>query len=223
MLQDVSPKTHPMTRPVNTPEEISRIYDFVAYPKAAAVIHMVEHIMTPEIFRKALNVYIDERYEKNSSSWLRSLVSANWNSPLWLIHCRSYRTATDEQLYEVLERVRRENSAADYPPINVIFRSWANNAGFPILNVEFFSENKTAIVRQELFVPFVNSTDSSSFHILFNFVSSSSAASGFNDTSPTHWIQNERVELTLGSLMNDERWVIFNVQQTGENSSKCWH
>lgn len=62
MLQDVLPKTHAMTRPVNTPEEIAKIYDFVAYPKAASVIRMIEHVMTPEIFRIALNLYIDERY-----------------------------------------------------------------------------------------------------------------------------------------------------------------
>lgn len=61
MLQDVPPKTHPMTRPIGSPEEISNIYDFVAYPKAASVIRMIEHIMTPEIFRKALNLYITER------------------------------------------------------------------------------------------------------------------------------------------------------------------
>lgn len=62
MLQDVKPKTHAMNRPVNTPAEIARIYDFVAYPKAASVIRMIEHIMTPEIFQKSLNLYIHERY-----------------------------------------------------------------------------------------------------------------------------------------------------------------
>lgn len=62
MLQDVQPKTHAMTRPVNTHDEINKIYDFVAYPKAASVIRMVEHIMTPQLFQKALSVYIDERY-----------------------------------------------------------------------------------------------------------------------------------------------------------------
>jgi aminopeptidase N len=61
MMQDAGPKTHAMTRPINTPDEISKIYDFVAYPKAASVIRMMEHIMKPEIFRKALSVYIDER------------------------------------------------------------------------------------------------------------------------------------------------------------------
>lgn len=63
MLQDVAPKTHAMTRPVNSPDEIRKIYDFVAYPKAASVIRMIEHIMTPEVFQKSLEVYIQERYE----------------------------------------------------------------------------------------------------------------------------------------------------------------
>lgn len=61
MQQDVAPKTHSMTRPITTIDEISRIYDFVVYPKAASVIRMIEHIMTPEIFQKALKSYITER------------------------------------------------------------------------------------------------------------------------------------------------------------------
>lgn len=211
MLQDVLPKTHAMTRPVNTPEEITKIYDFVAYPKAASVIRMIEHIMTPDIFRKALTEYIEERYWKNS--WLRFL---RWKLFCLLFYCRSYKTATDEQLYEVLERVRRENSDASYPEIPAIFRSWANNPGFPILNVNFFSENKTAKVRQELFVPFINRTDISEFHVLFNYALSSSNASGFVETFPSKWIQGAEVEMTLDGLTDDERWVIFNIQQTGE-------
>lgn len=68
MLQDVKPKTHAMTRPINTPDEISKIYDFVAYPKAASVIRMIEHIMSPEMFQESLNSYILERWR---STFLR--------------------------------------------------------------------------------------------------------------------------------------------------------
>lgn len=62
MLNDVKPKTHAMTRPVNTPEEITKIYDFVAYPKAASVIRMIEHVMSPSLFKMAIYRYLDERY-----------------------------------------------------------------------------------------------------------------------------------------------------------------
>lgn len=61
MLNDVKPKTHAMTRPVNTPEEITKIYDFVAYPKAASVIRMIEYVMSTSIFKIAIQRYLDER------------------------------------------------------------------------------------------------------------------------------------------------------------------
>ena len=61
MLNDVKPKTHAMTRSVNTIDEISKIYDFVAYPKAASVIRMIEQIMTPTVFRTGLHAYLEER------------------------------------------------------------------------------------------------------------------------------------------------------------------
>jgi aminopeptidase N len=61
MTQDVKPKTHSMTRSVTTPDEIGKIYDFVAYPKAASVIRMIEHIMGKDVFRISLNMYIAER------------------------------------------------------------------------------------------------------------------------------------------------------------------
>lgn len=66
MLNDVKPKTHAMTRNVNTPEEITKIYDFVAYPKAASVIRMMEQLMTPEIFKFMIYRYLSNRYQGQS-------------------------------------------------------------------------------------------------------------------------------------------------------------
>lgn len=109
-------------------------------------------------------------------------------------------------------------STANYPPIPEVFRTWAKNPGFPILNVEFNRVDKTAKVSQERFVPFINSTASSEFYILYNYAASSSAG-GFGDTTPTNWIRSgSEVEHSLERLTDDERWVVFNVQQTGERA-----
>lgn len=225
MLQDAGPKTHAMTRPINTPDEISRIYDFVAYPKAASVIRMIEHIMTPEKFRKALNLYIDERWNflcLRLFRWVRKLFRKNFFRRSSFI-CRSYKTATDEQLFKVLEKVRREASETYYPPIPEIFRTWANNPGYPILNVEFFSSNRTVKVSQELFVPFINSSAPSEFHILYNYAASSNGVDAFSTTLPTNWIHKEpEIRHALDNTEDNERWVIFNVQQTGKRSF-CKH
>lgn len=133
--------------------------------------------------------------------------------------CRSPKTATDEDLYEVLERVRREKTETFYPAIPEIFRSWANNPGYPILNVEFFPSNRTVKVSQELFVPFINSKATSNFYILYNYVASSNGVGGFADTSPTDFIHDvPESRHALDNTKDGESWVIFNVQQTGENN-----
>jgi aminopeptidase N len=137
-----------------------------------------------------------------------------WNSSTI---CRSLKTATDEDLYEVLERVRHEESETYYPAIPEIFASWAKTPGYPILNVEFFPNNRTVKVSQELFVPFINSTAPSSFYILYNYAASSNGVSGFVDTSATNWIHDESESRhALDNTKDDESWAIFNVQQTGE-------
>lgn len=128
-------------------------------------------------------------------------------------HRRSYKTATDEQLFASLEHVRREHSDSNYPPLPDVFRSWANQAGFPILNVEVSRERKSAKISQELFVPGVNLTEKSEFFILFNYATLSS---GFVNTSASGWLHKEdEVQHSL-QMGDDDKWSIFNVKQTGE-------
>lgn len=61
-------------------------------------------------------------------------------------------------------------------------------------------------VSQERFVQFINTTESSEFLIEFNYATSSEGADGFQKTTPR----------PLEALTDDDRWVIFNIQQTGE-------
>ena len=136
---------------------------------------------------------------------------------------RSYKTATDEELYEVLERSRKENSIADYPPIPGIFRSWANNPGYPILNVELSLDTKSVKVSQELFVPSIGKNESSDFYILYNYATSSSGIDGFDKTSASNWIHREaEMQHKLEGVEDGEKWVVFNVQQTGEKGTKVY-
>lgn len=130
---------------------------------------------------------------------------------------RSFESATDDQLYEVLNRIREENGDENNPAIGEIFKSWAGIAGFPILNVDFFPANKSVRVTQELFAPFIDSNEASAFIIPYNFVAASSGARGFTSTVPRHFLEGKAEAVhELSGIGDDERWVIFNVQQTGE-------
>lgn len=73
-------------------------------------------------------------------------------------------------------------------------------------------------MRQELFVPFINSTESSEFYILYNYASSANA---FGETSATNWIHKEaEMRHPLDNLGDDARWVVFNIQQTGKRTDQ---
>lgn len=132
--------------------------------------------------------------------------------------CRSYKTATDEQLYEILERERRKiNPSANYPPIPDIFRSWANNPGFPILNVEFFESNFSLKVSQELFESQLGINSSSNFLIVYSYLPVSD--NNFLDRyERTNWLQTDELQKHHTIPFQTEfspNWILMNVRQSG--------
>lgn len=61
---DQNPK-HPITTFVNTPEEITNLFDPISYKKAASVLRMLNTFMTKYLFKKSLQHYLQAmRYIK---------------------------------------------------------------------------------------------------------------------------------------------------------------
>jgi hypothetical protein len=137
---------------------------------------------------------------------------------------RQFNSATDEHLFSALERTQRSENATleNFPSIAEVFRTWSNNAGYPILNVHLSkaneSENARMSISQELFSPFINETESSEFFILFNFATSLRASADYwlPEKSLWHWIHNGTIREIEVVLDGSPHWVIFNLQQTGE-------
>lgn len=138
-------------------------------------------------------------------------MSSPWTS------CRSYKTATDEQLYEILELTRRVfDPDSNYPPIPEIFRSWANDAGYPILNVEFDKQNSSLRVSQELFVPQIGNNSTSKFLIVYSYRFFSTHEDDMNKR--INWLQVDESEKVLDdeNLHTLPMLALFNLEQTGE-------
>lgn len=55
---DANPDIRAMTSTVANVDQLNIIYDFIAYKKAASVIRMIQHIITPEVFQASLQHYI---------------------------------------------------------------------------------------------------------------------------------------------------------------------
>ncbi len=68
LLGDSLPSTHPVSVPVERPEEIGQIFDEISYGKGSAVLRMVEAYVGPEPFRAGVNAYLKEHAYGNAAS-----------------------------------------------------------------------------------------------------------------------------------------------------------
>lgn len=65
---DALENTHPIEVAVNHPDEIHSIFDTISYSKGSSVIHMLEHYLTPEVFRAGLRLYLKKHAYSNTDT-----------------------------------------------------------------------------------------------------------------------------------------------------------
>jgi aminopeptidase N len=58
LTADALVNTHPIRVKADTPEEINELFDSISYEKAAAVLRMIESYVSPDVFRRGVNVYL---------------------------------------------------------------------------------------------------------------------------------------------------------------------
>lgn len=61
MESDSSTSTRPMSSDAGSPTEIAALFDTVIYDKAGAVIRMMEHIVTTQVYKEGLSIYLQSR------------------------------------------------------------------------------------------------------------------------------------------------------------------
>ncbi|XP_068972001.1 aminopeptidase N-like [Bombus flavifrons] len=59
-IADAGENPRPMNKNANTPQEISSLFDNIAYQKAGSVIRMMSHILTENVFHKGLKEYLKQ-------------------------------------------------------------------------------------------------------------------------------------------------------------------
>ena len=55
---DALVNTHPIRAKAETPDEINELFDPISYEKASSVLRMVEAYVSPDVFRRGVNVYL---------------------------------------------------------------------------------------------------------------------------------------------------------------------
>jgi aminopeptidase N len=65
---DALVNTHPIRVKAETPEEINELFDPISYEKAGAVLRLVESYVSPDVFRRGINVYLRKFSYSNATA-----------------------------------------------------------------------------------------------------------------------------------------------------------
>lgn len=116
-----------MNRPVTTLEEISGIYDFVAYPKAASVLRMFHHVVGERIFQQTLRDYLK---------------------------AHQFGSVERADFFQVLEATARQLNWRNPHGISLgeAFEHWSGNYGFPVVTVSRDSDLRSLHITQSRFI-----------------------------------------------------------------------
>ncbi|KAJ8797850.1 hypothetical protein J1605_017052 [Eschrichtius robustus] len=153
MAVDALASSHPLTTPaeeVNTPAQISEMFDSISYSKGASVIRMLSEFLTEDLFRKGLASYL---------------------------HAFAYQNTTYLDLWEHLQMAVNNQSTIKLPgTVRDIMDRWTLQMGFPVITVD----TKTGSISQKHFLldPESTVTRPSAFNYLW-IVPISSIRSGY--------------------------------------------
>ena len=79
LTADALRNTHPIRATAETPEQINELFDAISYEKGAAVLRMIENFVTPDVFRRGVNVYLRKFQYSNATAedFWRTLAAAS--------------------------------------------------------------------------------------------------------------------------------------------------
>uniref|UniRef100_T1DNX8 Aminopeptidase n=1 Tax=Crotalus horridus TaxID=35024 RepID=T1DNX8_CROHD len=111
MAIDALASSHPLSTPaeeINTPAQISEVFDSISYSKGASVIRMLSEFLTEAVFREGLRTYF-ETYK--------------------------YGNTVCDDLWEQLQKAVNKNVSLP-STVKTIMDRWTLQMGFPVLTVD---------------------------------------------------------------------------------------
>lgn len=191
---DALSSSHQISVEVHNPEEINEIFDKISYGKGAAIIRMMDHFLTSEVFRKGLTKYLNEK---------------------------KYQSADQDDLWTFLTaEARNQNVFDDSTTVKEIMDTWTLQTGFPVVTAKREYESKAIEFTQERFIfletnknTSKKSEDGPLWWIPITFTTL--GESNFNSTKPSIWMRAEDKLVLLDMDIPNHDWMIVNIQQTG--------
>ncbi|XP_025270275.1 puromycin-sensitive aminopeptidase-like protein, partial [Camponotus floridanus] len=185
---DIARNMKPITFEVSSPKEIESLFSYSTYGKAPAILRMLQHIITDEIFRKGIIKYL---------------------------HKHQFNSATSDDLWNALQTVLDES---DVPHnayrLKEVMDTWIKQRHFPIVHVNRNNDTNQIILTQEHFRPESEDkhVDNDRWWIPLTFATQTNP--DFSNTLPTHWLTPQDQNITIDGIDPND-WIIVNLQQMG--------
>lgn len=128
---DSTTSTRPMNQEVGSPSDISSAFDNIAYDKSGSVIRMVEGFISTEVFRRGLNIYLNNMYD----TWIAFNVFFFYSKYIFI---RQFQAAQPMNLYSAWQEALEEADVNLLPAnedIESVLTTWDSNAGYPLITV----------------------------------------------------------------------------------------
>ncbi|XP_023566128.1 aminopeptidase N [Octodon degus] len=188
MAVDALASSHPLSSPaeeINTPAQISEVFDTISYSKGASVLRMLSSFLTEDLFKKGLASYL---------------------------HAFEYQNTVYQDLWYHLQEAVNQQSAVTLPAsVSTIMDRWILQMGFPVITVN----TGTGAISQEHFLldPQANVTRPSDYNYLW-IVPISSIRSGTQQSNYwLNGVRNTQDQLFRATGTNE--WILLNVNVTG--------
>ncbi|KAM3967196.1 LOW QUALITY PROTEIN: aminopeptidase N [Aphomia sociella] len=184
---DALTSSHQISVEVGNPEEIGAIFDKISYGKGSAILRMMNHFLTDDVFNAGITDYLNAK--KFGDAEQRDLWSALTNAA--------------------------EKGAFD-ADVAVVMDSWTLQTGFPVLTINRNYSSSVMQLRQERFVLINNTSEEQKSPVWWIPVSYTTASEkDFISTRPKLWLRGERSIEVNNITVSPDDWFIANIQQTG--------
>ncbi|KAK4880003.1 hypothetical protein RN001_008149 [Aquatica leii] len=167
--------------------------DIIVYQKASSIIRMLNHIVTEDVFRKSIILYLN---------------------------ANQYKSTTPAELYQAFDAtIKQENKTTllGKHTISEIMNSWDSQAGYPILNVDK-TNNKITVQQNRFFTD--GSKDDTKWIIPLTYVLENSTHN-FSTTTANEWMANPTLvldhQLNGWVIFNKQQMGFYRVKYNEEN------
>ncbi|XP_076763833.1 uncharacterized protein LOC143431161 [Xylocopa sonorina] len=213
-VADAARDVRPINHDANSPQEISRLFDSIAYQKAGSIIRMMSHILKPEVFKESLSTYLNTYWKRLSVHQISRFDGQQQSiRSNMLLHFELGNTDSNDLLL-IMQNV--SNAVFETAKFTEIMDNWLNKPGYPVVNVIRKNE-KEYNISQERFTLDTElknklKANDTKWWVPLTYVKESKP--NFDNTSPVAWLTGNDDTLTL-NIAEKDQWVIFNTHQTG--------